>query len=218
MSITTSLMLSDILNRLLFQKKLRVAELSRQTGISQPTLQRMVTGTIENPHRSSLVSVANYFHITVEQLKGLQPIPWLHPITSAESGWTTIPLLSWTELIHDLNHININSTKNYEKVMTDAHISSHSFALKVQDASMEPLFSKETTLIIDPKRIPNDRSYIVALLHSYSVVIFRQLIIDGPHRYLKPISPDFDHYKMNMLTDDDKILGVLIQARRNFEE
>lgn len=213
---TTTLMLSDILTRLMFQKKLRVAELSRKTGVSQPTLQRMVTGTIENPHYSSIAPLADYFNITVDQIKGQRPIPWLYPMNSEESGWTAIPLLAWTELTENLTQ-NINYDKKHEVVFTDSPVSKNSFALKVQDASMEPLFTKETLLIIDPNRVPNDRSYIVALLKISSVAIFRQLLIDGPNRYLKSISPDFERHKMNMLLESDKILGVLIQSRCTFE-
>jgi SOS-response transcriptional repressor LexA len=212
----TYLPLSEILNRLMFQQRVRVTELARRTGISQPTLQRMVAGTVENPHQASLKPLADYFQVTIEQLKGLEPISWLQPTTPAETGWTQVPLLAWNQAASWANE-GVAETQQ-ELLFTDAKIGQKAFAVRMGDASMEPLFPKGTLLFIDPEKIPKDRSYIVVALKDYPEAIFRQLIIDGPNRYLKPISPDFDRYKMSLLGEGDKIIGVLAQARRDYEE
>ena len=214
-----ALPLNEVLNRLLFQKQIRVTELARKTGVSQPTLQRMVMGNIENPHFASLKPIADYFNITLNQLRGIDPIPWLYPITPEEAGWTRIPLLSaeqavkYKKFLVSKTHLKIN-----EMVLTDIKISKDAYALKMQDASMEPLFPKGTLLIIDANKEPKDRSYVVVALQNYPHAIFRQLVVDGPHQYVKPLSPDFDQYKMGILSKNDKILGVLLQARYNYEE
>ncbi len=215
----TTLTLNEVLNRLLFQKQIRVAELARKTGVSQPTLQRMVIGNIENPHLTSLKPIADYFNVTLNQLKGIDPIAWLYPATPEEAGWTKVPLLSAAEAVKYKKHLTSKShAKSHEMVLTDAKVSKNTYAFKLQDASMEPLFPKDTLLIIDSDREPKDRSYIMVALRNYPHAIFRQLIIDGPHQYVKPLSPDFDQYKMGILSKNDKIVGVLLQARRNYYE
>ncbi len=46
--------------------------------------------------------------------------------------------------------------------------------------------------------------------------IFRQLVIDGEDKYLKPLNPDLSNFKMRNLEDADIILAVLIEARTSF--
>lgn len=211
-----TLTLSAVLNRLMFDKRIRVAELARRTGVSQPTLQRMVMGTIEKPHRASLQPLADYFQVSIEQLKGLQAIPWLYPASPQEAGWTKVPLLSWDQAVSWVDKSEANPER--ELLFTDAKVGLKAFALRMHDASMEPLFPKSTLLIIDPDKSFKDRSYVAVLLKNHPEAIFRQLLIDGPYRYLKPISPDFDRYKMSLMGEHDKIAGVLVQARRDYEE
>jgi SOS-response transcriptional repressor LexA len=212
----THLTLSEILNRLMFQQRIRVTELARRTGLSQPTLQRMVAGTVESPHQASLKLLADYFQVTTEQLKGLKPISWLQPATPNEAGWAKVPLLTWSQVI---SWTTEGEAKTEEGLLfTDAKVGAKAFALQMNDASMEPLFPKGTLLFMDAEKTPKDRSYVAVTLSGYPEAIFRQLIIDGPNRYLKPISPDFDRYKMSLMAEGDRILGVLTQARRDYEE
>ena len=47
--------------------------------------------------------------------------------------------------------------------------------------------------------------------------VFRQLLIDVEHQYLKPLNPDLNAYQMRLLNDKDKITAVLIESRINYE-
>ena len=90
--------LSDILNRLMFEKKIRVTELSRQIGLPQPTLHRIATGKSPNPHRSTLEPIANFFQLNVEQLVGSESIPadyWSAAFPNETAKVTSIPIISW---------------------------------------------------------------------------------------------------------------------------
>lgn len=201
--------IGQILTRLMAEKKIRATELSRQVGLPQPTIHRIAKGTCEHPHLSSLEPIANFFSITVAQLKGHEPIPWLDRASR-------VPHLSWESALDWPE--NKDNLKYSELILTDAAIGKNGFALKIKDASMEPIFPKNTTLIADPDKEAKDRSYVIAKLSHYPEVIFRQLFIDASEKYLKPLSPDFDQYKMTRLTDNDKILSVVIQAKRDIEE
>jgi SOS-response transcriptional repressor LexA len=211
-----TLTLNEVLNHLMFQKRIRVASLARITGVSQPTLQRMVSGSSNNPHQKSLDAIAKYFEVTIEQLKGSQPIPWLYPSTTQEAEWTKVPMLSFEVLNGGCDlRTAVNSVSDH--VLMESKLSHHAFALQMNDASMEPIFPKDTVLIIDPDKPAKDRSFVVVYLKKHSQTVFRQLLIDGHEKYLKPTSPDFGHYKMNLLDQDDKIVGTLVQARRDYE-
>jgi len=207
--------LHDILNRLMFEKRIRTAELARKTNLPQATLSRIVSGITPNPHFSTLKTLADYFNINIEQLKGLQPIPWLLPQSVHETGWYKVPLLTWEQAIHWEKDRNQSLVIN-DEIFTDAHCNSKCFALKIKDSSMEPQFPKETIIIIDPTKEAKDRSYIVAQIANHAEVIFRQLLIDGPYKYLKPISPDFERFKLKLMNTEDQVIGVLIQARCDY--
>ena len=188
---------------------MKVMDLARQTKIPQTTLQRIVCGGSLNPHFATLKKLAAYFDVTIEQLKGFECIPWLN------NTCNQVPLLNW-EQAGSWN--NDKPPVPEISIFTDLNVNKNIFALKMEDASMEPQFSKNTILIIDGKKEPKDRSFVVVKLLDYPKVIFRQLLIDGQYKYLKPLSPDFEHFKMGLLSEKDAIVGVLIQSRRDYLE
>lgn len=215
MAMTTTLPLHEILTKLMLQRRIRTAELARQINISQPTLSRIVAGKSTHPHESSLQPIADFFAISLEQLRGQKPIAWLQPSTTAQN-YIKVPLINWNEV--KIWADNGEKLEIKEELFTDAIVSERAYALRIKDASMEPQFPKDTILIIDPNRTPKDRSFAVIQLQNHSEAIFRQIIFDGPNCYLKPTSPDFDQFKMSRLGEADHILGILVQARKNYEQ
>ena len=180
--------IGQILNRLMTEKKIRVAELARRVNLPQPTVHRIATGVCEHPHLSSLEPIAGFFSISIDQLKGHEPISWLDRVFK-------VPLLAWEEAFNW--PANKDEMKNRELILTDATVGKVGFALKIKDASMDPVFSKNTILITDPEKQAKDRSYVIAKLANYSEAIFRQLLIDAGDHYLKPLSQDLVKYKLN---------------------
>lgn len=201
--------ISQILKSLMTERKITVAELARRVKLPQPTVHRIAVGICEHPHLSSLNPIASYFAITVEQLKGHAPIPWLDRIFK-------VPLLSWVEVLDW--PANKNAIKNSESILTDANVSQNGFALRVKDVSMDPVFPKNSLLIVDPARQPKDRSYVIAKLMNHHEAIFRQLLVNAGDHYLKPLSPDFEQFEMTHLGLNDKILSVVVQAKRDCED
>lgn len=198
----------QILNRLMVDKKIRVAELARRVNLPQPTVHRIATGACEHPHLSSLEPIANFFSINIDQLKGHEPIPWLDRVTK-------VPLLNWNEVLEKPAK-NIDK-QNFDLILTDADVGKAGFALKIKDSSMDPVFPIHTVLIVDPEKQPKDRNYVIAKLMSYPEAIFRQLLIDAGDRYLKPLSPDLEQYRMTRLNNNDKIIGIVVQAKRDWD-
>jgi SOS-response transcriptional repressor LexA len=202
----------QILNNLMAEKKIRVAELARRVNLPQPTVHRIVSGVCEHPHFSSLKPIADFFSLSVAQIKGHEPIQWLDHIVK-------VPLLAWEQLASWLTSANTSQPiEIHQKVITDATVGPRAFALKVKDASMDPVFPKNTLLIADPEREVRDRSYVLAQLANHPEPIFRQLLINAADRYLKPLSPDLECYKMIKLNNNDNVLSAIIQAKRDCED
>jgi transcriptional regulator with XRE-family HTH domain len=58
------------LQALMAHHKLSGYELARRAGVNQPTLQRILSGETVEPKTSTLKKIADYFHVTVEDLTG----------------------------------------------------------------------------------------------------------------------------------------------------
>lgn len=208
----------EILSRLMFEKKIRTAELARRINLPQPTVHRIVTGTSPKPHLSSLVPLAKFFGISVEQLKGIEPISWLalpESTRMVQAGWQEIPVITW----EDVTTWHQQAAEIYqpaETIFSDAHASTKSFILRMNDASMAPQFPIGTLLVIDPEKPIKDRSFVVVKLKEAPMPLFRQLLIDGSQHYIKPISPEFEHFRMTLLGEQDYICGSLTQIKLNF--
>ena len=211
--------LGEVLSRLMFERKLRATDLARELGLPQPTIHRMATGKSPNPHRASLEPIAQYFDITVDQLKGDTPLPetvWGDSLLPTKPADTRhVPIVKWA----DLPEVKFPApVQDDQFVVTAPDLGERCFATYMNDSSMEPHFSVGTTLIVDPDKPPKDRSFVLIKLHETGVPIFRQLLIDADFQYLKPLNPDLSAFQMRLLEEDDKILGTLVEARRNYNE
>lgn len=209
--------LGCILKKLLFDHDIKPADLSREINLPPPTIHRLITGKSGRPHQSSLEPIASYFSITIDQLLGEEPLPNAVGNNSASlptaSMIQTIPILMWDSVISQ----KINNTEHGKFIATTGNISNESFALIMNDHSMEPLFPRRSILLFDPKRKQTDRSYVLIKLNDKNILIFRQLLIDVDQQYLKPLNPDLSTYKMRLLDEKDLIIGCLFESRINHE-
>jgi transcriptional regulator with XRE-family HTH domain len=214
------LKLSNILRRLLFDNNMKAVDLAREVNIPAPTIHRLITGKSTRPYKSSLLPIADYFSVKIEQLIGEEPLPGILPTSESQALNTKetklhyIPLIPWESLSNNVT-IGIIS---YEKLPFFGKISDDGYSTIIQDSSMEPVFAKGSLLIFDEQKLPKDRSYVLAQLHDTQQVIFRQLLLDAEHNYLKPLNPDLNAFKMRLLTKQDKILATLVEARQIYSE
>jgi len=215
MKLTTS----QILKRLMFHRGIRTTELARRIGLKQPTVHRIVEGVSPSPHQSSLVPLAQFFGISVEQLRGEEALPWNLYDTWGLHGqdMATVPVISWEEAVHWPENVN-KSYARQEPILMPRPVNENVFALIMEDSSMSPQFPKGTVLVIDPERSFKDRSYVLLKMKDHSRAVFRQLLLDARQYYLKCLSPDLDGVRAEPLKDDTQICGTLIQARLNYEE
>ena len=110
----------------------------------------------------------------------------------------------------------IDKTK-YDTIPFVGNISNQGYATTLEDSSMEPLFCRGSLLIFDSEKPFKDRSYVLVLLHETNTLVFRQLLIDLDRKYLKPLNPDLNIFKMRAIGEQDKIIATLIEARQLFD-
>lgn len=208
--------INDILSELMFAKRIKMIELAHETGVPQSTLSRILSGDTTHPHRSSLEPLANFFHVSIDQLLGKEPIASLKRLGGFGPQTSAVPLLTWTQITPWL--VPGATFETRETVQVDMALSEGSFAVTVEDAAMEPQFPRGAVLIVDAKRSAKDRSFVIASLGKSEKIVFRQLLTDGINHYLRSLSPDFSQFGMITMTDNDAILGVVLQARKDYLE
>ncbi len=96
--------LSNILSHLMAKTGIKSAELARKTGIGQPVVYRLMTGTTENPQILTLKPIADFFGVSIDQLIGLTSLENQKPLN--------------TTLVHDLTN-KLNTIKTIASVLTD---------------------------------------------------------------------------------------------------
>lgn len=76
---------ADILSRLMQRQGLGASALARATGVNQPTLHRILSGASADPKTGTLRLLADYFGLTVAQLRGDEP---LHDLPGPEQTYS----------------------------------------------------------------------------------------------------------------------------------
>lgn len=201
--------LGENLRRLLFERKKKPADLSRALDIPSPTIHRLITGKSMRPYRSSLEPIANYFSITVNQLLGEEPLNDQYiekPNIHLNNSNTSIPIYQWSSLP------NLEQATPIQNIIAN-NASSKAFALVMPDTSMDPIFPINSILIFDPEIKARDRSYVLVFIQENKHFVFRQILIDVDHMYLKPLNPDLSAFKMRLLHNGDMIIASLIESR-----
>ena len=206
--------LHQVLTNLMQEASVNEATLARETKIPQPTLHRILSGATKSPRGASLAPLANYFCITINQLMGVDKFPEDRIAGTHNSriyGWTPVPMISWKQAAKWQDFQDELRKQNWsEWTSTDLSISNAAFAVSVSGDAMAPTFNENTALIIEPELEPKNRDYVVIALSTNHSAAFRQLLIDGDDKYLKPINNKF---RTIQLDKDTHIVGTLIQAR-----
>lgn len=199
-----------VLAKIMMDSHIDSTELSKHTGIPIPTINRLKSEKYSNPTISTLIPIAHYFGITLNQLIGKEEL------TNNAKGkfnpearkTTLIPIIP-IELAGESLEKNTYST-----IATSANINSQGFAIKVKD-TISPQFPENAILVFDPQLKPNNRDYVIVRFEGHQKPALRQLLIDGDDSYFKPLSPDLGEI---ILSKQHTIIAVMIQALTNYRE
>lgn len=200
--------ISNILNHLLDFYRISEAELSRKVQLPRATINRLVSGKTPDPRASTLEAIADYFHITLDQLLGKQPLFLNGDQSVLATSNVPLPIISWQDCKNWRNSVSKLTTESHpDWLMVDSSMHDAIFALKVYGDAMWPNFPQNSVLIIAAKQ-PINKNFII--IQKNDEVIFRQLIMDGEFKFLKAINPIFP---ILQLDEEDNIIGVIVQTR-----
>lgn len=213
--------LSHILKKLITDNSLSESELARRTGVAQSVIHKILSSENKNPTLSTLKPIADFFCINISQLIGEIPLPVPANIKNSDEITKVDALkLSHVPLI-PLDYASqwikkqTSGAHNFRYTTTDLKMAEGAFAVEMDTAAMEPRFPQGTILIIDPILKPKDADFVLAKLSVDSEIVFRQLFINKSLTYLTSINP-FEKQSLIPLNEKDEILGVLVQAKKNY--
>ena len=129
---------------------------------------------------------------------------------------TYVVLIQWGELKHVGvgGKMKMSALNRPKYIEVDLEISPECIALKVDDGSMEPTFSKGDVIIVDPSITPRDADHVVARLTQNSEHIFRLYVQRRGGAFdLVAENPTWPTVTINARMPAE-IIGVLVEHRK----
>ena len=129
-----------------------------------------------------------------------------------------VPLFSWNQVAELTNVSEIRNDEIKEFVPHFYTDNPRWYALRVRGDSMiassghSKSFHDEDIIIVDPDKTVQHSNYVIAMLPKSREAIFKQYVIDGGMRYLKPLNPQ---YPMMEINDNTHICGVIAMSIKN---
>lgn len=204
--------LKESLKFLIEKYNLNTMDLARRTGVGQPVIYRIISGETEDPKISTLSTLADYFHISIDQLIGNAP---LDIKDNERKQLPSIPLLTWENVVYMLA-ANKEQLNNSPTITTTIQTNKSIYALRIKDDSMAPIFCQDTLISVDYAKKPKNFDYVIAKTKKNKEAVFRQLIIDEDLKYLRPLNPNIEKFKIQLVEDNCAFFGVLIQSRIDY--
>jgi len=198
--------ISTTLKTLMEQKEINTSELARRTGVAQPVIYRIVSGETDNPKLNTLIPLASYFDIHLDNLvTGLNLQNPESKNTTKKSATSRIPLLSWDQI----RGRNFHRAETWYVTQNNT-ISATAFGLTVKDTYLQPAFPLNTIMIFDSALQPENEDIILIAKQTQNPCIKRYLL-DGSDAYLKPIRPELSAKPLEK-NEPLEILGVLVES------
>lgn len=178
-------------------------ELAKRSGLSQQLISKLENGLV--------TSTTEVFGLA--GILGVDP-RWLATgIGGGDREFAgCVPLISW---VSAGNWRELADQRSDEEVVpVTCKVGKGAYALRIQGDSMEPVFPDGSIIVVDPSLEARHGSFVVVRLDNAAQATFKQLVIDGSCRYLKPLNP---RYPLMAIQEDATICGVVRQMVMNFE-
>ena len=188
------------------------AEVARRAGIEQRTYANYALGK-RFPKPQQLAEIAKVLGITPNDILGFTP--------NVEPGPDVhyLPLISWVQA-GEWTEIADHQPGDYEALIpVTRRYSNRAFALRIAGDSMQApdgdSFPEGSIISVEPLQEARNGSYVVVRNGHSEEATFKQLIIDGSRRYLKPLNP---RYPIIEITEEIIICGVVRQLVMEFDK
>lgn len=204
----------QIVSTLMTEAGIKEAELARQTGLPQTTINRLLLGDTTDPRANTLKPIAKFFGVTIGQLLGEEALN-KNRISGSfyannRNAWMNVPIIEWEDALSWVFRKDSYDIYSHNKwIITERLVSNLSFAI-ISKPFMEPRFRKNSILIVDPESEYIDGKFAVVSLDNQTITV-RQISHDNTEIYLKHFDKTIPSVKYE--TKKHRILGVIVEAR-----
>ncbi|MBF0152895.1 MAG: helix-turn-helix domain-containing protein [Magnetococcales bacterium] len=197
---------------------LNKSELARRVGVKPQSVIQWESGRTGIAKRN-VVSVAEILQVSPEWLQFGRTVleTTMENWAPGPASLTRVPLISWAqasfwkEMTDDYRAPNDID----QWIDTTRKLGRAAFALRVVGDSMEPKVPEGAVIIVDPGKDAVNKSLVVVRLNNEEEVTFKQLVVDGGNRFLKPVNPRYP--VLNLEGHRAKICGVVRQVLIDLE-
>ena len=202
--------IAKIVRKLMEHANMSEADLSRGVNLPQTTINRLLTGQTTDPRVSTLVAIAQFFEISLEQVLGRELLVLNSNCRHGKSS--TIPVVPW----ECLQEFFCNKLKNENCLTTwlktEKLLNPGSFALTTP-VSCASIFGEASTLVLN--RLTEESQILDGQITLVEVesgqFCLRKVLKDGAEYYLKRLFSPFDIEK----TNDKTIFHACVVEARN---
>ena len=209
------------ISKLMLDMDVSNAKLARMIGVSRPTIGNWIEGK-STPTGENLTNLANALKVDPNWLMSgkesqvrldnnvdiSQKIPF---------DGRPVPVISW---------VAAGSFGPIETVLRDAEVDEYlppikecgknGYGLVVTGISMSPKFEPEDRIYVNPDFQVSDLKtgdLVIVSCAGDNEATFKQLIIEGATKYLKPLNPKWDE-QIIKLTEDCRLVGKVVGLYR----
>lgn len=187
-------------------------EIASSVGVSLRTITDTLRG--KNPTvRAIWEKFGRYFRMDVDFLRSGKSM--YRASNSAAGLIRNIPLMSWQQIGQIASARTVPASMHAEAAIEATDVTGRrTFALKLQDDSMEPLFHKGEMIFVNPDAKWNPEDYLVVtrLGDSIASTVLRQLRTNGDQRLLHPLNWEYEDVP---LAESDFVWGRVVRVRKN---
>ena len=193
----------------------------RHMGVSKAAVSQWENGDIKNLRPVNLFAIQTFTGYSAE---------WIATgagATRMKTGKKTadntrpgpkvfsVPLISWVQAGQWDEVVDVYRPGEGEKpVYTTRKVGPRAYALRVVGDSMEnpngrPTYPQGSIIIVDPDREAIHGNAVIVRLEDSEQATFKQLIVEGGTRYLKPLNP---RYPIMKIDGKASFCGVVVQT------
>jgi SOS-response transcriptional repressor LexA len=189
-------------------------ELAAAVGVSPRTIIKILADRL--PKEPAVwKKFAKYFRMDADFLRTGRLVNVTEPCVSEGAvPMRKAPLLTWTQVGQMMEHIDPSTITNPEALLLATDITgARTFALRVKDDSMYPMFGEGEIIFVNPDLEAEPGQYVVAAArNSPESGMLRELNMIGEQYVLHPLNR---RYKDLPLTNDYSIWGKVVRLRKN---
>lgn len=196
-------------------------ELSRRSGVTQPTIHRIISGESKSPKRDNIERIARALRVPAEWLwvGGVRPdlvgdAGSNVEMTLQPSRSFSYPEISWVQAGSAMEAIELSNVAACPRHTSDVWAGDNGFWLRVVGASMTSpsgsSFPEGFLILVAPDIEPRQGQYVVAKMIDTNEATFKQLVRDAGELFLKPLNPS---YPTKPIDDAWEVVGTVVDGK-----